>query len=50
MGFKAVYRGARISLVEQRSFLPGRYLWNLGFMSTSLSQSTATGFIAAFGP
>jgi hypothetical protein len=34
--YNVVYRGARVSLEEQASFgKEGRYLWNLGFMSTS---------------
>lgn len=36
--YNVVYRGARVSLEEQASFgKEGRYLWNLGFMSTSRS-------------
>lgn len=35
--FDKVYRGARISLIEQRSFVEKRYIRNLGFMSTSRS-------------
>ena len=30
-----VYRGSRISVAEQRTFHKGKYLWNLGFSSTS---------------
>lgn len=45
--YDVVYRGSRVSLVEQMSFKAGRYLWNLGFMSTSRSEKTAYNFIAA---
>lgn len=43
--YNVVYRGARVSLEEQRSFAEkGRYLWNLGFMSTSRSEKVAERF------
>lgn len=43
--YNVVYRGARVSLEEQASFgKEGRYLWNLGFMSTSRLYKVADEF------
>ena len=36
INYRKLYRSSRVSLIEQRSFTPGKYLWNLGFMSTSI--------------
>jgi hypothetical protein len=40
-----VYRGARVSKVEQMSFKEGEYVWNLGFLSTSLEKGVAEQFL-----
>lgn len=45
INYRKVYRGSRISFIEQNSFKPGRYLWNLGFMSTSVDRKTAVSFL-----
>lgn len=33
-------------MVEQRAFVAGRYLWNLGFTSTSIDEDAALKFRA----
>ena len=41
-----VFRGSRISVLEQRSFVEGQYLWNLGFTSTSRVEKKAYEFLS----
>lgn len=46
INYDIVYRGSRISLVEQRGFISGRYIRNLGFLSTSRNPDVARRFIS----
>lgn len=42
--YSRLYRGGRASFLEQRNFTEGKYVWNLGFMSTSRSKKLASEF------
>ena len=45
INYNRVFRGSRVSLVEQKSLTVGKYLWNLGFMSTSVDEDAAREFL-----